>query len=355
MYTKNFYDSSDIDIDIEQIILHYPLILTGETLAIEAVRLMSQVRDTCHLTSELVESDINQLNNAEKTSCVLVVENKKLVGIFTERDIVRYTVLGLNMEQATLADVMIQNPVTIKRSELTNIFTALNLFRQYKIRHLAVVDDLNHVVGLVTHTTLRHLLQAADLLKIRTVDEVMTSEIIQALPTASVLELAQLMAEHSVSCVVITQSNSETRGIVTERDIVQIRALELDILEIQAHVVMSSPLFYMRPQQSLWEAHQQMEQRRIKRLVVVGDHNELLGIVTQTSILYSLDPLEMYETVNSLQQKVCQLESEKVDILQKQNTELEIQVQERTTQLIQQANSDRLLATLSQLVRNSLD
>ncbi|WP_254449332.1 CBS domain-containing protein [Anabaena sp. UHCC 0253] len=352
MSIKNFSVS-----DIESTILTSPLTLSADTPVIAAVRLMSQVRETCHVTLALVQSDVNLLNYSEQASCILIIENEKLIGIFTERDIVRCTALGLNLDNTSLAEVMIQNPVTIKKSQLTNIFVALNLFRQYKIRHLTVVDDQNHIIGLITPTTVRQLLQAADLLKIRTIGEVMTAEVIQAPPTISVLELAQLMAKYSVSCIVITESDSQRQpiGIVTERDIVQMQALELNIVELEAHTVMSAPLFYMRPQQSLWEAHQQMQQRHIRRLVVVDESNELLGIVTQTSILYSLDPVEMYETINFLQNKVCQLESEKVEILHKQNTELEIQVQERTTELRQQVNSGQLLATLSQKIRQSLN
>ncbi|MBI1242123.1 MAG: PAS domain S-box protein [Nostoc sp. RI_552] len=350
MSTKFFFTSN-----IEQIILPCPLTLGGETLAIEAVRLMSQIRDTCSLTSAVVPSDGNSLNYLEQASCVLVVEQKKLVGIFTERDIVKYTVLGMNLEQVTLKEVMTQNPVSLRKSEFKNIFIALNLFRQYKIHHVPIVNDNDHVVGLVTPTTVRQLIRAADMLKMRSVNEVKSTEVIQAPPTATLLDLAKLMAKYSVSCVVITTSDSQPIGIITERDIVQIRALELDIFTIQAHVVMSSPLFCLRPHQSLWEAHQQMQDRRIRRLVVVGDGNELLGIVTQMSILSSIDPREMSETVNFLQQKIYQLEAEKVEILEKQNIELERQVQERTRQLIQQANSDRLLATFSQQIRKSLE
>ena len=328
-------------LDIEQTILHYPITLPAETPVIEAVRLISQVRETCHLTLELMQLDTNLLNHGEQASCVLVMENEKLVGIFTEKEIVRYTALGLNLDKTILADVMIQNPVTIKKSQFTNIFFVLYLFCQYKTHHLVVVDDQDNLIGLVTPTTIGPLLQAADLLKIRMIGEIMTAEVIQAPSTTSILKLAQLMAEYSVSSVVITESDSQPIGIVTERDIVQIRGLELDIVEIQAHVVMSPFLFYMRPQQSLWEAYQQMQQWHIRGLLVVSDvHHQLLGIITQSSILYSLDPVAMYETVNLLQNKVCQLEAEKVEILQKQNTELEIQVQERTKQLRQQTYSD---------------
>jgi PAS domain S-box-containing protein len=350
MSTKTFSAS-----DIEQTILPSPLTLTGETLVLEAVKLMTKVSETPDLPSALLPPDENLLNYVEPASCILVVQNQKLTGIFTQRDIVKCTAMGLNLEQVTLAEVMTHNPVTLKKSEFTNIFLALNLFRQYKIRHLPVVDEQGDVIGLVTQGTLRQLLQAADMLRIRSVDEVMTAEVIQALPTASILDLAQLMADHAVSCVVITNSDSHPIGIVTERDIVGIRALDLDIEKIQADEFMSSPLWTLSPHQTLWEAHQQMQQRRTRRLVVVGDEQKLLGIVTQTSILSCIDPLEMYKTVNFLQNQLSQLEAEKLAILQQQKAQLEIEVQERTRQLTQQANSDRLLAKLSQQIRNSFE
>lgn len=341
--------------DIDHTILLSPLTLSSDSPAIEAVRLMSEVRDTCHLASAWPQTDIDFIHHLEKASCILVVENNKVVGIFTERDIVQCTARGLNFEKTTLADIVLKNPVSLKKSEFTNIFVALNLFRQHKIRHLVIVDDQENLIGVVTLTTVRKLLQGADLLKVRTIEDVMSCEVIKALRTTSVLDLARLMATHCVSCVVITESSCEPVGIVTERDIVQIRALDLNILELRAETVMSTPLFFMSPQQSLWEAHLQMQQRYIRRLVVVNDHKKLLGIITQSSILYSLDPLEMYETVNFLQNKVSQLELEKIEILEQQKSELEIQVQQRTSKLIAQANANKILATLSQKIRNSLD
>ena len=252
--TNKFLSTSS---DIETTIIKCPLILTPETPLIEAIQLMSQVRDSCDLTLAIAQSDVNLLNQLEKSSCILAYKDNKLVGIFTQRDIVKSTAMGLNLESATLTDVMNKNPVTLKKSEFTNIFVVLNWFHQHKIRHLVIVDDQDNLIGFVTPTTIRQLLQAADLLKIRTIGNVMTSEVIQAPST--------------------------------------------------------------------------------------------------TSVLYSFDPLDMYDTVNFLQNKIYQLESEKIEILEKQNTELETQVQERTSKLIEPANVNKLLAILSEKIRNSLD
>ncbi|MFM9156857.1 MAG: CBS domain-containing protein, partial [Dolichospermum sp.] len=131
----------------------------------------------------------------------------------------------------------------------------------------------------VSPESIRQVLRPTNLLKMRRVSEVMTNQVIHAAPTASVLKLAQMMAKHQVSCVVITKSGSgnddestyKPVGIVTERDIVQFQALGLNLPEIQAKTVMSTPLFLLSPEDSLWSAHQEMQKRRVQRLVVSWD------------------------------------------------------------------------------------
>jgi diguanylate cyclase (GGDEF)-like protein/PAS domain S-box-containing protein len=93
-------------------------------------------------------------------------------------------------------------------------------------------------------------------------------------------------------------------GMITERDIVQFRVLGLNFGETQAQTVMSTPLLPIGPLDSLWAAHEQMQQHHIRRLVVVGEVGQLVGIVTQTSLLRSLDPLETSASIAALQKLV---------------------------------------------------
>jgi signal-transduction protein with cAMP-binding, CBS, and nucleotidyltransferase domain len=124
------------------------------------------------------------------------------------------------------------------------------------------------------------------------------------------------MSEHRVSCVVITQKNAENNqnpvGIVTERDIVQFQALQIDLLNTPAEIVMSTPLFLLSPEDSLWTAHQEMQTRKVGRLVVSWNWGQNLGIVTQTSLLRVFDPMEMYGVIENLQQTIQQLMAERL-------------------------------------------
>ena len=143
-------------------------------------------------------------------------------------------------------------------------------------------------------------LQCNDLMKMRTVSEVMQAEVIYAFPTTDLLSIAQIMAEKKISSIAIAVPtagmNAEERivgtgevvfpvGIITERDIELLRALELDLAKIQATKVMSSSLFSVRATDSLCDAFNEMQRRNLQQLVVVGDTEELVGIVTQSSCL----------------------------------------------------------------------
>ena len=308
-----------------------------QTPVTDAIARMSQLRSTCSLPCFNVAPDAHSINE-QRASCVLVLEGTQLVGILTERDIVRLAAQGMNLAGVQVAEVMTRRLITLKESEFQTVFTALNLFRQHRIRHLPIVDDGGNLVGVVTPDSIRTYLQPRDLLQLRRVEDVMVSSVVQAQQTTAVLNVAQLMTDYRVSCVVIVdQKNAGVSsipvGIITEGDIVQFQALGLDLSAISAKMVMSTPLFCLHPKDSLWEAHQQMLSRRVQRLVVTNSQGKLVGIVTQTSLMQALDPMEMYQVIQVLRQDVRQLQREKAELLEHRTIQLEQQVQERTKQL----------------------
>ncbi|WP_246265606.1 CBS domain-containing protein [Aromatoleum diolicum] len=79
---------------------------------------------------------------------VLVTQNDRLAGIFTERDYARKLVLkGLNSKEATVGDVMTPNVCTITPSQTLD--EVMNIMTENRFRHLPVVDH-GKIVGIVT-------------------------------------------------------------------------------------------------------------------------------------------------------------------------------------------------------------
>jgi CBS domain-containing protein len=305
--------------NLEDAIDKCPLIVSPDTVLFDVIELMSQTRGTYCLLNSLDGISDNETIQGVRCSCVLVKSGDELLGIFTERDIVKLAAAGIPFENVTISEVMTHPIITLSETAFQDIFAALFLFRRYKIRHLVIVNEDNKLVGIVSPESIRQVLKPTNLLKLRRVSEVMTKNVIYAPPTATVLRLAQLMADKNVSCVVIVNEDTwenvlfvyQPVGIVTERDIVQFQALGLKLSDISAQIVMSTPLFILNPEDSLWTAHKEMQKRYVQRLVVSWDWGAQLAIVTQTNLLKIFDPLEMYGVVETLQKTIAQLEAEK--------------------------------------------
>ncbi len=348
-------------LELKSAIAREPLIVSPDTTVSSAIALMSGLRSLC-ATTKTANSQLDELHLEVRSSCVLVVENERILGILTERDVVRLIAQQQPLDRLVMQQVMAHPVVTLRESDFTDLFFAINLLQQHHIRHLPMLDEHDRLVGLVTHESLRQISRPIDLLRLRMVAEVMTSEVIVATPDCHLRAIAQLMANHRISSVMIVEQGSSSTeplqiplGIVTERDMVQFQVLGLNLDNCTAEAVMSTPIFAVKLEDSLWNVQQIMAQRLIRRLAVTGEQGELLGIVTQTSLLQALNPLELYKLVEVLDSKVVRLEAEKVALLENRNVELEQQVQARTVALETKAKQERLLNTIADHIRSSLN
>ncbi|MBW4509088.1 MAG: CBS domain-containing protein [Scytonematopsis contorta HA4267-MV1] len=308
------YAAGDLP-SLDQVVERSPLTVTPDTIIIDALALMDEAGTESY---ELFPTDLPNSSSpsSDYKSCILVVEDGRLLGMFTERDVVKLTAAGIDFSSTKLALVMAKDIITLTESESENALTALLLLREQGIRHLPVVDFQGQLVGIITPSSIDKALQPANLLKIRRVAEAMTPQVIHARSNTNILALAQLMTDYNVGCVVIVEvRNQELRqiddalhlnpvGIITERDIVKLRLKQVNLATNEAKDVMSTPLFCLRSQDSLWLAHQKMQNHHVRRLVVIGEQGELQGIVTQSSLLQVLDPVEMASVITALQQKV---------------------------------------------------
>lgn len=322
------------DFSPEQAIIKDPLMVSPLTNLVDVIQLMNQSHITCDLTDS-GDASIQPTTMLEqaRSSSVLVIENQKLIGIFTERDLVRLIAQNTlaHGQDLCVADVMTSPVKTVSLNEVKNIFAVVERMGEHQVRHLPVLDEEGQVVGIITPESTRNCLQAVDLLRLRQVRDAMSKDVIHAKSTVSMLALTERMADYQVSCVVIIDPDSQGRelpvGIMTERDIVQFHALNLDFRKIQVKDVMSAPVWNLHPDDTLWTAHQQMLQRRIRRLIVCGMGGDLMGIVTQTSILRTLNPNELYGVIQALQQEIGQLKSKQYELMVQKNDALNQQIQ----------------------------
>ncbi|CAK6700902.1 hypothetical protein IFHNHDMJ_02954 [Synechococcus sp. CBW1107] len=115
-------------------------------------------------------------------NCVLVLEGEQLVGILTERDAVRWALSDLPPHQILLGAVMTRPVISRQRHECLDILATMSLLRRHRIRHLPIVDERNHPVGIVTITSLNRVLKETFFLRFRQAVEVMSTAIVTVRP-----------------------------------------------------------------------------------------------------------------------------------------------------------------------------
>jgi PAS domain S-box-containing protein len=342
--------------ELQSAIIRNPITVSPMTVVSDAIAKMVKERSQLHL-----DSQGGITGDESKMSCVIVVEEQKVVGILTERDIVRLISQATALDHLPIREVMTHPVITLRETAFTDLLSAIHLLQNRHIRNLPLVDDQDRLTGLLTHQSLRQSLRPFDLLRLRLVSEVMNSSVTCAPPDRSMMAISQQMAAEKVSCVVIVEpmpNNLSLQipiGILTERDIVQSQFLDLDLNNCAAKIGMSKPTVGVSADTSLWQVQQIMEQRRIRRLIVTGTQGELVGLITQSSLLQVLNPLELYSLTEILEAKVAHLEAEKATLLHNQNIELERLVTERTASLLITSEREKIVADIADRIRVSLN
>jgi PAS domain S-box-containing protein len=153
----------------------------------DAINLMSQNRGDQYLLTDSdrsagteiasIQAQIQQV--AESHSAVLVLEQGRLVGIFTEQDLFRLTALQTDLHGIKIGAVMTRNPHTLVLSAATTVISALSILEQSKIGYLSIIDDQAQLVGTISSDAIRQVLQLIDPLEMLLVVGSLQSQLIE--------------------------------------------------------------------------------------------------------------------------------------------------------------------------------
>lgn len=105
---------------------------------------------------ERTVADAIEIMRSERVGCLLVTRGGLLVGIFTERDLLKRVLAVGKPLTDPLIDVITENPVSVQLQD--SISTALIRMRNGGYRHLPVVDEANHPIGILSAKRVVHYL-----------------------------------------------------------------------------------------------------------------------------------------------------------------------------------------------------
>jgi two-component system, NtrC family, sensor kinase len=345
--------TSSIDsIFLEAALNRRPQFVTPESSLRGIIEKISHLNTSCPLFASIKSPDSPESLGANISSgYVLVVppsaitfelnqlKISDILGIVTVPDIVRAIAQKQILNNLTISDVMNQSFITVNQSDVENIVQVAHLWREKGNYPVLLSDPSGFFLGAIApYKMVQQIESGKNWLKSHSVKNVLTNQAIQAHLTDSLEEIAKIMVKNQASYVLLFEKLNAQKeaisqpeniptplGIVTDQDIVNYWAIDLDLSTIKAKSVIDRSLRAIDPEASLWSAQKSMEQWQTSALVVYSDRGEFMGVIDRTSWLKTLDPAEMYRTMVQLQQN---LES-KTEALDRTNTELQSEIVKR--------------------------
>jgi len=122
------------------------------------------------------------------------------------------------------------------------------------------------------------------------VREIMTQNPACCTPDSTLQEVAQMMKENDCGCIPVVNSRLGMKpvGTITDRDItIRTVAANHNPIDMKASDIMTTDIATVNPQMSVEECFDVMEDREIRRVIVVDEQGKCCGIVAQADVVQS--------------------------------------------------------------------
>lgn len=146
---------------------------------------------------------------------VLIVENRRVVGVFSWEDVLRVVESEINLRNSKITEVMKTSVIKVKYSDLEDIYLILDIFAEFKALPLLIEDEKEHLVGYITPENINDFLFKEYKLKITeaeyigNINQEIISEIYSLEETSQIEDLEALFyveqaAESNSEAIIIT-------------------------------------------------------------------------------------------------------------------------------------------------------
>lgn len=229
----------------------------------------------------------------------LILDEGKLVGIFTFGDTARAISLGHDLKKTSVKKVMSKNVLTIHKA--TTLGKSLLLMEEHNYKTLPVVDDEGSVVGVLSYYVIHGKYSDENQLKdeVDFLDAARTmitgdrwsalrtiASAAKTLPkTALAIEAAHKLAQRKLDNIVVIDEEETPIGIITERDFCCRLVLRgLNPNKVTVEKVMTRKPAVLSTSASISDAYSMMISGGFHHLPLVGKQGKLRGCVTLADI-----------------------------------------------------------------------
>lgn len=140
----------------------------------------------------------------------------------------------------------------------------------------------------------------------RTISDLMTHTVVDIAPDTTFKQIVETLAEHDITAVPVVDDDQHPLGIVSEADLMGYEARQPDpgghvpdvlrryadrdgdgthTANPTARQLMTSPAIVARPGWTVVEAARLMQEHQVKRLPVVSETNQVMGVVSRSDLM----------------------------------------------------------------------
>jgi len=273
---------------------------------------------------------------AARCSSILVMDKGAIVGIWTEHDVLALDASDPSTFLAPISKHMTSPVKTIPIK--TGLGEAALRFREEKVRHFLAVDDTGACKGIVTQTDIVLNQGIEYYLSLREVNAVLNRRVPLVASHLSLGEAVHTMRDSRTDAIVVVYPDG-SHGILTERDVMRLVGANKPSTNVGE--LASRPLITVAVNASLYHARSEFTARHIRHLGVTGTDGELLGLVTFSDILASIEHDYVHQLRETLKDREHSL------ALSLQHQRLATKVFESTLEGIVVTNAQRIIESVN--------
>lgn len=233
---------------------------------------------------------------------VVIIKDKKPVGIVTERDINAF--LEQDKTSRTLGEIMLKeimkkNIITISVGQQDHFSQCATRMDVFKIGSIIVIDEKGELVGITTQTDINR--QFAKLYPGRyKVHDYMTVKVVTCRDSDTLKFALSIINNNKTSRLVVTDNSGNVKGVITTNDFLKnSEYFKITISKIRDYLLpkgiaeekkvsdlIKHEILIVEPDDDLARAAYLLEKNNVGGVpVIIEKNNHLAGIVTKSDIV----------------------------------------------------------------------
>ena len=289
---------------------------------------------SCAAATPLAEA-ARRMVEAQRSS-ILVEDQGKIVGIWTERDALTVVFSTPETGQSPIS-LSMSSPVKTIHID-TRIGDAASRFRRENVRHFLVIDDFGEPKGIVSQSDVVSNQSVEYYISLRDVKSVFNRKPLILPSTTPAPQAIQEMQQNNFDAIVV-EGPGGSHGIFSERDVLKLIGSGQPASTIGK--LATFPLISVPASSSLYQARKQFIENNIRHLGVSGDDGELLGLISYADILANIEGEYIRELGEALKERDERL------AISNRHLRLAAKVFESTFEAIFVTNADQLIESVN--------